>query len=72
MHTEDDWPASDTGRGVAPAIGILLAAAITLILAATLGVFVLGLSDSPSEERPSISLSIDQQGDRLVLTSSSA
>ncbi|NHX37054.1 type IV pilin [Halolamina sp. R1-12] len=40
---------SDDNRGVSPVIGVILMVAITVILAAVIGTFVLGLGDSLSQ-----------------------
>jgi len=42
-------PISDDNRGVSPVIGVILMVAITVILAAVIGTFVLGLGDSLSQ-----------------------
>ena len=44
--------------GVSPVIGVILMVAITVILAAVIGTFVLGLGDSVNSSQPSASLSI--------------
>ncbi|WP_058367346.1 type IV pilin [Haloparvum sedimenti] len=42
-------------RAVSPVIGVILMVAITVILAAVIGTFVLGLGDSVSQNSPSAS-----------------
>ena len=42
-------------RGVSPVIGVILMVAITVILAAVIGAFVLGLGDQASESAPQAS-----------------
>jgi flagellin-like protein len=44
---------------VSPVIGVILMVAITVILAAVIGTFVLGLGDQVSENAPQSSLSFD-------------
>jgi len=46
-------------RAVSPVIGVILMVAITVILAAVIGTFVLGLGDQVSENAPQASLSFD-------------
>jgi len=48
----------DDDRGVSPVIGVILMVAITVILAAVIGTFVLGLGDS-LEQAPQSQLSVD-------------
>lgn len=51
---------TETGdtRGVSPVIGVILMVAITVILAAVIGTFVLGLGESVSDTTPQASVSI--------------
>jgi flagellin-like protein len=46
-------------RAVSPVIGVILMVAITVILAAVIGTFVLGLGDSLGDSTPQASFSID-------------
>jgi flagellin-like protein len=46
-------------RAVSPVIGVILMVAITVILAAVIGTFVLGLGDQVSENAPQASLNFD-------------
>ena len=46
-------------RAVSPVIGVILMVAITVILAAVIGTFVLGLGDSLGDSQPSAQLSVD-------------
>ena len=46
-------------RGVSPVIGVILMVAITVILAAVIGTFVLGLGDSLGDSQPTAQLSVD-------------
>jgi len=56
-------------RAVSPVIGVILMVAITVILAAVIGTFVLGLGDSIGETTPSASYDWDQDGtDSVTLT----
>ncbi|GAB3413834.1 hypothetical protein GCM10027435_08250 [Haloparvum alkalitolerans] len=47
-------------RAVSPVIGVILMVAITVILAAVIGTFVLGLGDSLQTQSPSVSFAGDQ------------
>ena len=54
-------------RGVSPVIGVILMVAITVILAAVIGAFVLGLGDQASETAPQASFDFDfNQDDNLA------
>lgn len=54
---------------VSPVIGVILMVAITVILAAVIGTFVLGLGDQISENPPSANYDWDQDGsDNVTLT----
>ncbi|AFK20143.1 type IV pilin [Haloferax mediterranei ATCC 33500] len=56
-------------RAVSPVIGVILMVAITVILAAVIGTFVLGLGDQVSETAPQASFSFDYDGvDTLTIT----
>ena len=46
-------------RGVSPVIGVILMVAITVILAAVIGAFVLGLGDQASNTAPQASFNFD-------------
>ena len=46
-------------RGVSPVIGVILMVAITVILAAVIGTFVLGLGDSLGDNQPTAQLSVE-------------
>jgi len=46
-------------RGVSPVIGVILMVAITVILAAVIGAFVLGLGESASETTPQATFDYD-------------
>jgi len=51
-------------RGVSPVIGVILMVAITVILAAVIGAFVLGLGDQVSNSAPQASFEFDFDDDR--------
>ena len=57
-------------NAVSPVIGVILMVAITVILAAVIATFVLGLGDSLSETAPQASFSFDYQTDQLTVTHS--
>ncbi len=48
-------------RAVSPVIGVILMVAITVILAAVIGTFVLGLGDSLQQQSPSASFGFDYE-----------
>ena len=50
---------NDDDRAVSPVIGVILMVAITVILAAVIGTFVLGLGDSLGDNQPTAQLSVD-------------
>jgi flagellin-like protein len=50
-------------RGVSPVIGVILMVAITVILAAVIGTFVLGLGNQVSESAPQAQFTFDQTGE---------
>ncbi len=50
----------DDERAVSPVIGVILMVAITVILAAVIGTFVLGLGDQIQTTTPSASFGFDQ------------
>jgi flagellin-like protein len=49
-------------RAVSPVIGVILMVAITVILAAVIGTFVLGLGDQVSESAPQAQFTFDYNG----------
>lgn len=53
----------DDDRAVSPVIGVILMVAITVILAAVIGTFVLGLGDQVSQTTPSASFQFDYDAD---------
>jgi flagellin-like protein len=50
---------TDQDRGVSPVIGVILMVAITVILAAVIGTFVLGLGDQVSQTAPQATISLE-------------
>lgn len=54
-------------RGVSPVIGVILMVAITVILAAVIGTFVLGLGDSLNQS-VNAGVSVDQDGSDYTVT----
>ncbi|WP_436934619.1 type IV pilin [Halovenus marina] len=50
---------SDDGRAVSPVIGVILMVAITVILAAVIATFVLGLGESVDSTAPQITFQCD-------------
>lgn len=57
---------NDNERGVSPVIGVILMVAITVILAAVIGAFVLGLGDQVSEQPPTAQVGFDFNGNTSV------
>jgi len=51
---------------VSPVIGVILMVAITVILAAVIATFVLGLGDSLSNETPQASFSFDIDNNQII------
>ena len=54
-------------RGVSPVIGVILMVAITVILAAVIGTFVLGLGDSLGDSQPTASIGVSTSADNITL-----
>ena len=54
-------------RAVSPVIGVILMVAITVILAAVIGTFVLGLGDSLGDSQPTAQLSADATSGDLTI-----
>lgn len=63
MHLADF---RNNDRGVSPVIGVILMVAITVILAAIIGTFVLGLGDDISRDTPQASFTSEGQGGEQV------
>ena len=55
-------------RAVSPVIGVILMVAITVILAAVVGSFVLGLGDRVSESAPTAQISFEYDSDANDVT----
>ncbi|WP_373189966.1 type IV pilin [Halolamina sp.] len=53
----------DDDRAVSPVIGVILMVAITVILAAVIGTFVLGLGDQVQDTTPQVSFGFDTSTD---------
>lgn len=53
-------------RAVSPVIGVILMVAITVILAAVIGTFVLGLGDQLGDTAPQASYTIDGNNSAVV------
>ena len=62
LHTQPDEETSD--RAVSPVIGVILMVAITVILAAVIATFVLGLGEQVSDTSPTVSFTCSD--DNLV------
>ena len=55
----DHSPKGSSDRGVSPVIGVILMVAITVILAAVIGTFVLGLGQDVSQTAPQASITFE-------------
>ena len=53
-------------RAVSPVIGVILMVAITVILAAVIGTFVLGLGDQLGDTAPQASFTVDSNNSSVV------
>jgi len=58
----------DDDRAVSPVIGVILMVAITVILAAVIGTFVLGLGDQVQSTTPQASFGFDTSDSKEVVT----
>jgi flagellin-like protein len=59
----------ENDRGVSPVIGVILMVAITVILAAVIGTFVLGLGDSLGASQPSAQIGVSlNSSDNVTLS----
>ncbi len=58
----------DDDRAVSPVIGVILMVAITVILAAVIGTFVLGLGDQLQATAPQASFGFDTSSDQTQVT----
>jgi flagellin-like protein len=61
-------PLSNEDRAVSPVIGVILMVAITVILAAVIGAFVLGLGDGIGDSGPQASISGEYNGSEVVFS----
>ena len=62
-------PFNTNDRAVSPVIGVILMVAITVILAAVIGTFVLGLGDSLGDSQPTAQLNIEAgSGSNITVT----
>lgn len=64
----------DADRAVSPVIGVILMVAITVILAAVIGTFVLGMSDQMGDTTPRASFGMSiggNNGDQVTITNES-
>jgi len=59
---------NDDERAVSPVIGVILMVAITVILAAVIASFVLGLGDSAGDAAPQVSVSCDLGNSTTTMT----
>ncbi|WP_138007857.1 type IV pilin [Halalkalirubrum salinum] len=55
-------------RAVSPVIGVILMVAITVILAAVIGTFVIGLGDGVGDTTPQASFDVEPEGDNITFT----
>src|ERR1051326_867001 len=69
MKANQAFKAND--EAVSPVIGVILMVAITVVLAAVVFVLVTKLSNNNSSSAPTMSISVDDVNDRLVVTSAS-
>jgi flagellin-like protein len=67
MKPDNLFNAND--RAVSPVIGVILMVAITVILAAVIGTFVLGLGDSLGNSQPSAQLSVENSTSNNITVS---
>jgi flagellin-like protein len=60
MRIKNLFDETDDSRAVSPVIGVILMVAITVILAAVIGTFVLGLGDQVQETAPQAQITIEE------------
>lgn len=60
MRVTDVFSCDESDRAVSPVIGVILMVAITVILAAVIGTFVLGLGDQVQQTSPNAQWNWDQ------------
>jgi len=69
MQLTNIFDENDGSRAVSPVIGVILMVAITVILAAVIGTFVLGLGDSvDSAPQASFNFDVDETNNELQIT----
>ena len=68
MTLKNPFDEPDDRRAVSPVIGVILMVAITVVLAAVIGTFVLGLGDQVQETAPNAQFSFDYDGDNSEVT----
>ncbi|MCH7659154.1 MAG: type IV pilin N-terminal domain-containing protein [Euryarchaeota archaeon] len=68
MIDKTNFGLSGDDSAVSPVIGVILMVAITVILAAVIGAFVLGLGDGIGDSGPQASLSFSEDGDTVTVT----
>jgi len=68
MRFIDKLSQDETDRAVSPVIGVILMVAITVILAAVIGAFVLGLGNDVSETVPNAQFDVEFDGSDAVIT----
>jgi flagellin-like protein len=62
MELKQLFTADEENRAVSPVIGVILMVAITVILAAVIGTFVLGLGDQVQQTSPNAQWNWDESG----------
>jgi len=68
IKTMDFKQLFDDDRAVSPVIGVILMVAITVILAAVIGTFVLGLGDQVQSTTPQASFGFETSSDKTEVT----
>jgi flagellin-like protein len=68
MELKRLFTADEENRAVSPVIGVILMVAITVILAAVIGTFVLGLGDQVQQTSPNAQWDWDEDTDTQVLS----
>jgi len=68
MDLKHLFTADDENRAVSPVIGVILMVAITVILAAVIGTFVLGLGDQVQQTSPNAQWDWDQGSGSVTVT----
>ena len=69
MNLKSIFSKSDGERAVSPVIGVILMVAITVILAAVIGAFVIGIGED-QEVQPTASFNVDFETDKVTVTHS--